>query len=275
KRTLLPLRRAEAPAVVFPGRLGVQPLELQSMVVELLNCIPPLLLLLLAWGLDRVLFMVLGAVRQHSFVQYSFRSSHHLELRVAGTSLLARLLRSTVGALNTSSHLHVDSSNLGRRWRGARGAAAGAAARCSAPLPARAACLPQPRAMTTQGYVDSCLPLALLALLCLVQVYTYRLRRVLAAFFFPKREKRRVLFLYNQLLRQRQCFVQLQRRRVARRAQQRQGLGTSVLERCCRRWPALRRYMRRRCVVCEEPEGPRSRVCAAPACAAVYCGPCW
>ena len=111
--------------------------------------------------------------------------------------------------------------------------------------------------------MGSCLPLAVLALLCLAQVYTYRLRRAIAAFYFPKvssspgasrgpgtaqpgpggrflgwagaprhpsrslpvqREKSRVLYLYNKLLRQRQSFVRRQRKRIAQRAQQHPGL---------------------------------------------------
>ncbi|KAM9168877.1 E3 ubiquitin-protein ligase DCST1 [Mergus octosetaceus] len=74
KRTLLPLRRAEIPTVIFPCRLAMQPRELQSMVLELLECIPPLLLLLLAWGLDHTLYTMLSIIHQHSFVQYSFRT---------------------------------------------------------------------------------------------------------------------------------------------------------------------------------------------------------
>lgn len=100
KRTLLPLRRAEIPTVIFPCRLAMQPRELQSVVrgwggcwgsgvgvlgagrggprslqvLELLECIPPLLLLLLAWGLDHTLYTMLSIIHQHSFVQYSFRS---------------------------------------------------------------------------------------------------------------------------------------------------------------------------------------------------------
>lgn len=48
------------------------------------------------------------------------------------------------------------------------------------------ACLPQPQGMTGQQYTGSCLLLAMLGLLCLCQVYTYRLRRTITAFFFPK-----------------------------------------------------------------------------------------
>ncbi|KAF1577665.1 E3 ubiquitin-protein ligase DCST1, partial [Eudyptes moseleyi] len=249
KRTLLPLRRAEVSTVIFPCRLTVQPPEMQSMVLELLECIPPLLLLLLACGLDHVLFTMLSIIQQHSFVQYSFHSSHHLAVQVTGTSLMARLLRSTIGALNTSSDTQLETSNF--------------------------ACLPQPQGMTRQQYVGSCLPLAVLALLCLAQVYTYRLRRAIAAFYFPKREKSRVLYLYNKLLRQRQSFVHRQRKRITRRAQQHPGLGTSLLEWCCQRWPRLRRWTRRSCTVCGAPETPRDRVCPAPACSALYCRPCW
>ncbi|XP_049661695.1 LOW QUALITY PROTEIN: E3 ubiquitin-protein ligase DCST1 [Accipiter gentilis] len=237
KRTLLPLRRAEVSAVIFPCRLAVQPPELQSMVLEVLECIPPLLLLLLACGLDHTLFTMLSIIQQHSFVQYSFHSSHHLAVHVTGTSLMARLLRSTIGALNTSSDTQLETSNV--------------------------ACLPQPQSMTRQQYVGSCLPLAVLVLLCLAQVYTYRLRRAIAAFYFPKvsgspstsqgpgtaqlgpggqflgwasapgppswsllgqREKSRVLYFYNKLLQQRQSFVHRQRKRIAQRARRHPGL---------------------------------------------------
>ncbi|NXK15401.1 DCST1 ligase, partial [Herpetotheres cachinnans] len=275
KRTLLPLRRAEISAVIFPCRLAMQPPELQSMVrgwrgagelvgwgwgarcgrpcspqvMELLECIAPLLLLVLACGLDHVLFTMLSVIQQHSFVQYSFHSSHHLSVQVTGTSLMARLLRSTIGALNTSSDTQLETSNL--------------------------ACLPQPQGMTRQQYVGSCLPLAVLALLCLVQVYMYRLRRVIAAFYFPKREKSRVLYLYNKLLQQRQSFVHRQRKRIAQRAHQHPGLGMLMLEWCCRRWPCLRRWVRRSCTVCEMPETPQDWVCPAPTCGARYCEQCW
>ncbi|NXW39584.1 DCST1 ligase, partial [Phaetusa simplex] len=175
--------------------------------------------------------------------------SHHLAVHVTGTSLMARLLRSTIGALNTSSHSQLETSNF--------------------------ACLPQPRSMGRQRYVGSCLPLAVLVLLCLAQVYTHRLRRAIAAFYFPKREKSRVLYFYNKLLRQRQIFVQRQRKLVARRARQHPGLGLSLREWCCQRWPRLRRWMRRSCTVCGTPGTPQDRVCPAPACGASYCRPCW
>lgn len=48
------------------------------------------------------------------------------------------------------------------------------------------ACLPQPVGMDARAYWRASLPTVLLVCLCLVQAFGYRLRRVIAAFYFPK-----------------------------------------------------------------------------------------
>ena len=52
--------------------------------------------------------------------------------------------------------------------------------------PPPAACLPQPVPLNTRAYLKAALPSGLLACLCLLQAFGYRLRRVIAAFYFPK-----------------------------------------------------------------------------------------
>lgn len=47
-------------------------------------------------------------------------------------------------------------------------------------------CLPQPQALTWEQYLWSVIPLLTMALMCCLQVYSNRLRRVIAAFYFPK-----------------------------------------------------------------------------------------
>ncbi|XP_068031301.1 E3 ubiquitin-protein ligase DCST1 [Anomalospiza imberbis] len=249
KQTLLPLLREETSSFIFPCKPAVQRPELQHMVMELLRCIPLLLFLLFVCGLDHFIFSILSIIQHHSFIEYSYQTSHHLSVNVMGTSLMAQLLRTTIGALNTSFDTEVETSNL--------------------------ACLPQPTGMTRQQYLNTCLPLGALALLCLAQVYPFRLRRAIAAFYFPKREKTRVLFLYNKLLRQRKNFLRLQRGHLARRARQPPELGTLLLQWCRRRWPWLRCCLRRRCTLCGTPETPRHQPCPSPDCFALYCESCW
>ncbi|KAJ7307338.1 hypothetical protein JRQ81_009348 [Phrynocephalus forsythii] len=192
KRTLLPLRRAEQTQVIDPLYFSFQPPETKTMMGELLGCVPALLFLLIACALDFLLFTVFSTIRHHSFVEYSFRSSHHLEVKVGGNTMMARLLRSTIGAFNTSSETVMEATNL--------------------------QCLPEPQGMDRRQYLACALPLGALVLLCVLQVYVFRLRRVIAAFYFPKREKKRTLFLYNEMLRQRLAFVEVQRKRIILRA---------------------------------------------------------
>ncbi|KAH0515205.1 DC-STAMP domain-containing protein 1 [Microtus ochrogaster] len=217
---------------------------------ELLETLPMVLLLLVLCGLDWVLYSIFDAVRRHSFLQYSFRSSHRLEVKVEGDSMLARLLRRTIGALNTSSDTGVvESDNM--------------------------PCLPQPVGMDARAYWRASLPTVLLVCLCLVQAFGYRLRRVIAAFYFPKREKKRVLFLYNELLRKRAAFTKLRRTAIVRRAHQQRAPRHHLVDTLYRWSPLLRRLTSRRCVVCQAPETPKSYVCPTPDCQAVYCGSCW
>uniref|UniRef100_A0A452V194 DC-STAMP domain containing 1 n=1 Tax=Ursus maritimus TaxID=29073 RepID=A0A452V194_URSMA len=192
KRTLLALRKAEEKTVIFPCNPSVQASEMRNVVRELAETLPVLLLLLLLCGLDWALYSIFDTIRHHSFLQYSFHSSHKLEVKVGGDSMLARLLRKTIGALNSSSETVVESNNM--------------------------PCLPQPVRLDASAYVRAVLPIGLLLPLCLLQAFAYRLRRVIAAFYFPKREKKRTLFLYNDLLRKRAAFTQLRRAAILRRA---------------------------------------------------------
>uniref|UniRef100_A0A2I3H720 DC-STAMP domain containing 1 n=1 Tax=Nomascus leucogenys TaxID=61853 RepID=A0A2I3H720_NOMLE len=194
KRTLLPLRKAEEKTVIFPCKPTIQASEMSNVVRELLETLPILLLLVVLCGLDWALYSIFDTIRHHSFLQYSFRSSHKLEVKVGGDSMLARLLRKTIGALNTSSETVMESNNM--------------------------PCLPQPVGLDARAYWRAALPIGLLVCLCLLQAFGYRLRRVIAAFYFPKREKKRILFLYNDLLKKRAAFTKLRRAAILRRARQ-------------------------------------------------------
>ncbi|KAI4590379.1 hypothetical protein MJG53_001428 [Ovis ammon polii x Ovis aries] len=287
KQTLLPLRKAEKKTVIFPWDPTIQAAEMRNVLRELVETLPVLLLLLLLCGLDWALYSIFDTIRHHSFVQYSFRisilphllnsnslltpplpthtttpilasGSHKLEVKVGGDSMLARLLRNTIGALNTSSEMVVDSNNM--------------------------PCLPQPVPLSTRAYLKAALPSGLLTCLCLLQAFGYRLRRVIAAFYFPKvcpqplhpqREKKRILFLYNDLLRKRAAFTQLRRATIVRRARQQRAPRRHLVDILHRRCPLLRPWLRRRCVVCQAPETPESYLCPTPNCEAVYCHSCW
>uniref|UniRef100_A0A2K5QYP1 DC-STAMP domain containing 1 n=1 Tax=Cebus imitator TaxID=2715852 RepID=A0A2K5QYP1_CEBIM len=136
-------------------------------------------------------------------------------------------------------------------------------------------CLPQPVGLDARAYWRAALPIVLLVWLSLLQAFGYRLRRVIAAFYFPKREKKRILFLYNELLKKRAAFTKLRRAAILRRARQQKAPRHPLADILHRQCPLLRRWLRRRCVVCQAPETPESYVCPTLDCQAVYCWSCW
>uniref|UniRef100_A0A3B4GIQ0 Dendritic cell-specific transmembrane protein-like domain-containing protein n=1 Tax=Pundamilia nyererei TaxID=303518 RepID=A0A3B4GIQ0_9CICH len=58
-------------------------------------------------------------------------------------------------------------------------------------------CMSPPSTLSAEVYVRCVCCVLLVALFSCLQIYTNRLRHVIAAFYNPKREKTRILFLYN------------------------------------------------------------------------------
>ncbi|KAI4892414.1 hypothetical protein NFI96_019350 [Prochilodus magdalenae] len=191
KRYLLPLKKAEKSCFIDPWSLKIHPSELQLVIAGLVQVVSLALLVCVILATDGILYHILDIIRRHTFTEYSLTSSHDIHIAVDGESMLAKLLRKTIGAFNTSYKLDMQSSNQ--------------------------QCLPQPHALSQADYLWNILPLLLMGLMCCLQVYTNRLRRVITTFYFPKREKRRILFLYNLQIQRRISYVNRQCKRLRRR----------------------------------------------------------
>ncbi|XP_048009850.1 E3 ubiquitin-protein ligase DCST1 isoform X2 [Megalobrama amblycephala] len=160
KRHLLPLKKAEQESLINPWSLSIHPSELMPVIVGFLQVASLALFVCVLLAVDGILYNIFDLIRRHTFTTYSVTSVHHADIVIGGDSMLARLLRKTIGAFNTSSNLDVQSSNLH--------------------------CLPQPHALNESNYLWIFIPLLLMCLMCCLQVYTNRLRRVITAFYFPK-----------------------------------------------------------------------------------------
>ncbi|XP_042199369.1 E3 ubiquitin-protein ligase DCST1 [Callorhinchus milii] len=250
RKHLLPFKKAERPNVIFPWQRKVHSAEMRSLVLGLLQCVPQIILVIVLFVLDWLLYTMLDIIQRHSYIEYNFGESHHLEITVEGTSLLANLIRKAVSAFNTTLDIQMESNNL--------------------------RCLPVPEKMLNFTIAATIIPLIAVILFCFLQIYVFRTRRVIAAFYFPKREKQRVLFLYNEFLRKRMAYAEIQRKRVIIRARRRElwklrGLAGFLH----RHLPWLRGCLRRHCLVCQESETPASYHCPTPQCGAIYCPSCW
>ncbi|XP_076593573.1 DC-STAMP domain-containing protein 1 [Chaetodon auriga] len=196
KICLLPLQQAEKKWFIEPWSLKVCPEELRHVSSGVFQVLSASLLSVVLLTVDFSLFHVLDIVSRHTFTQFNLTSRHQVDISVGGASMMARLLRKTVSAFNSSSSLSIQTDNQG------------------------------------SVYVSCVCGLLLVALFSCLQIYTNRLRRVIAAFYHPKREKQRVLFLYNLQLQRRTSSSD--RKRIISRGQRSRTV-FDCLSRCGRR----------------------------------------
>ncbi|XP_062847764.1 E3 ubiquitin-protein ligase DCST1 [Trichomycterus rosablanca] len=245
RRFLLPLKKAEKSDFIDPRSLKIHWSELQLVIGSLVQVVSLAVFVCVLLATNGVLYHIFNIIRRHTFTESSYTSSHDVHIDIGGDSMLAKLLRRTIGAFNTSSNINLQSSNQ--------------------------ECLPQPRALSRSDYLWSTLPVLLMGVMCCLQVYTNRLRRVITAFYFPKREKRRILFLYNLQIQRRIEFVNRQCKQLRRQRQAPKpvlSMLLSPLERLG--WGVCW------CWVCTEWMRQRRAVrCSVLGCTALYCAQCW
>ncbi|XP_054476889.1 E3 ubiquitin-protein ligase DCST1 [Anoplopoma fimbria] len=177
KSFLLPLKQSEKKKFIAPWSPRIHPEELKEVTSGVFQVLSVSLLSVLLLTVDFSLFHVLDVVSRHTFTQFNMTSSHQVDIKVGGASMMARLLRKTVSAFNSSSSLSIQTDNR--------------------------VCVCPPSPLPSGVYISCVCCVLLVALFSCLQVYSNRLRRVIAAFYHPQREKRRVLFLYNLQIQRR------------------------------------------------------------------------
>ncbi|XP_077306951.1 E3 ubiquitin-protein ligase DCST1-like [Lithobates pipiens] len=250
KRYLLPMRKDERSKLIAPFNLKIQTSEMALIRSDICICVILVGVLILLLMFDRILFHFLDIIRKHSYISYIFASNHKLEVEVGGDTLMANLLRRTVGILNSTSNTFETSSNE--------------------------MCLLRPTKLTFWDYAITCLPIFGRILFTFLQVYLNRLRRVIASYYYPEREKERIVFLYNEQLQKRAIYAEAKRKQIQNKVRMKQinrktkmGAFTNSLT----KW--TKRFIRRRCLVCDRSETKKSVVCPTPDCETVYCRLCW
>ncbi|XP_041421542.1 E3 ubiquitin-protein ligase DCST1-like [Xenopus laevis] len=249
KRHLLPLKKGERADLIYPINFALHGPEVKALTSAMIKCIPLIVICLLLLGLDLGVQNIMDITIKHSNISYNFGFKHNLEVIVGGTGFLARFLRNTIGNINTSSNaLHVTNNTV---------------------------CLAQPIHLTSQQYIGTCLLLTITLILPFVQIYMSRLRRVLAAYFYPKTEKRRILHLYNELLRYRDLYLNIKRKNLMITANRHRNFMMSIPGMLFRQMKWLRVIIKRRCLVCNAKETKTSYICKTSNCDTAYCLDCW
>ncbi|XP_076749463.1 protein sneaky [Xylocopa sonorina] len=257
--TLLPLKKIERRKFVDPYSLKPSKTEGLHVTGQIVKLFLELLTVSIFVILDWLFYEVLDVIRRHAYMEYTQAGHHDLSLEIRGTGVIASLIRTAVRGFNVKKRVKTVVSN--------------------------AACLPRPTKLPTHVIVKIYGTFLAVLLLILASVYAQRMRRGVCSFFYRRREKRRVLYLYNESLRRRIMYARFTRAKV------RSMVRTRRLEYEVDFWLALRykhpdrfgwlRYFecaRERCLICGDPEpwkGPRYKICATPGCPFLHCAECW
>ncbi|XP_017006081.2 protein sneaky [Drosophila takahashii] len=127
--------------------------------------------------IDHLVVELMLIIRHRSMITFHQEGQHEVRFNISGVGQMARLLRTTMHNFNIHERVSTSLTNE--------------------------ECLPNPHVLPRIFYIQ----LLLLYLLIVVLIYQsttfLRMRRVICSFFYYKREKQRILFLYNRILRNR------------------------------------------------------------------------
>ncbi|KAL9898299.1 LOW QUALITY PROTEIN: ubiquitin protein ligase sneaky [Glossina fuscipes fuscipes] len=176
--------------------------------------------------------------------------------KIEGSGLIARLLRTTMHNFNMHETVHTELSNK--------------------------QCLPNPNVLPSSFYYKLFSLYAIILILIYQSTAFLRLRRATCSYFYRKREKSRVLYLYNTLMKQRRILIKTMIKKaklnsVNRRVRQQANLFLKLRFMYPRYFGWLKKFKvgRRKCVICDEFEDHSVVVCGNLQCGVCYCHECW
>ncbi|XP_046805994.1 protein sneaky isoform X2 [Lucilia cuprina] len=257
KQSLLPFKKYESKKLIDPDHSWQRTQEeSQAVTFNLLQFSLEILSGCFFLFLDYVIVSVLLIIRNNSEMSFVQEGEHTIQFQIQGSGLIARLLRKTMGNFNMHETVSTYLTNE--------------------------ACLPSPTCLPRSFY----LKLSGLYTIVLVLIYQssrfLRMRRKICGYFYRKHEKKRILYLYNCLLKQRRTLRETLIREAKYNFANRQiRLRANLFLVLRLNWPRYFNWLikfhigRRKCVICGELEDSKFVFCRNAACKVSYCNDCF
>ncbi|KAF9424709.1 hypothetical protein HW555_000010 [Spodoptera exigua] len=261
KITLLPLKKMERSKYVDIYSMSYVRTQHSKLVTQILKVMLEVVTATTFVMLDRLFYEALDVVRQHAHLEFVHQGTQDLKIEVEGIGLLANLLRKLINNLSST--------------------------RDSRRVMTNKLCVPQPRAMPPIYFLKIYGGYVWILLLLYINPYTLRLRRLICSYFYPLRERQRVLHLYNDILKKRMKMDKTLRRKAIQAVRAHYLSGENLLS-LRMKFPYLLGWLdalpaaRMTCLICGETEPRTGRrtpgrwhCCTVPTCPFVYCAECW
>lgn len=177
RAVVLPLRSSDIGKYVDPNSSRRIAREFEKYSLLTLKLFLQVILATFFILMDRAVFEILSIIAQHSLVTFVQEGTHNLNITIKGTGFVANIIRKATEDLNVDEHIKVFLTNE--------------------------PCLPRPSKTESWKIIQIYLLFILNLYLIYNQVYIHRSKCFACSYFHPKREKKRVLYLYNKMLKRR------------------------------------------------------------------------
>lgn len=251
---VLPLRYLESPHYVDLHLVECSRTELKSILSYSISLIFMIIAVTFFLLVDNVFYKTLNIVAKNAQVEFEQQGYHDVNITVIGSGLIAKMLRLSLEGFETQARLNTTSSID--------------------------QCLPNPSKLSSWIIVKIYLLFLAIVILTCYEAIINRLRRFICARFYPKREKQRVLYLYNQLLRRRKGYFKLLLDRMLQTLRRRKySARLDFLNRLVFYYPTcflwIKLLHRKSCSICEVKKPKRFHDCISYKCFLTYCDECW
>ncbi|XP_044013553.1 protein sneaky, partial [Aphidius gifuensis] len=256
---ILPLKKIEMSKFVDPYRFKQGQIEKRNLTGQTIKLILEMITATTFVLLDHLFFETLDLIRRHGYIKYTQAGHHDLSIDVRGTGFIASMIRNIVDSFNIKKRIKMVVSN--------------------------SACLPRPSKLQNYIFIKIYGTYIAIWFMLFFGAYTQRLRRLICSYYYRKREKRRILYLYNETLRRRLRHFRFMKSRVKSQVR------AQLLERDMDPWVALTlklpklfswlrlfSFARFKCLICGEAEPRRNskyHKCYTPGCLFIHCPECW
>ncbi|XP_037950473.1 protein sneaky-like [Teleopsis dalmanni] len=257
KRTILPLKKRERNKLVDTNNICNRTKEeKKSAKYHILRLSVEIIIGLFFILLDYIIVVLLKIVRMESETTYTQEGEHTITFSIEGTGLMARLLQKTMRNFNIHERVRTQLSNK--------------------------ECLPLPNQLDDSFYMKMGILYSSIIILTSKSTAILRLRHMICAYFYRKREKQRTLYLYNSLLRERRNqFKKMLREAQNNAAKNELRNKLNIFLKLRAAYPNSFKflkncqYARFKCLICEEREDDLFVFCPNTKCNVTYCRDCW
>lgn len=262
--TLLPLKRIEKLEIIDSFSLKLSPAEKSHAKTSTALLIIVFLIICTILYIDWILSHFIVLLKKHLLVDIIQYGIHETNPEVDGKGFVAKYMRSLVSYFRFSEKIFKKSSTK--------------------------ECLPKPKFTEKEEIINIWKYFVLIVILNYTEMYFLRFRRIICGYFYPSRDKKRTLFLYNDRLKKRKGYLRFLThnvRKIVREKKMNTNIGIresyalGVLDMLDLGFVLngvkyiLSFFVKKKCIVCEDKEDKNFHKCDDSECNLLYCDQCW